>query len=464
MLKIYNTLTKEKKEFEPIDKENNIVRMYSCGLTVYSYAHIGNMRTYIFMDTLRKVLKYNGYKIKHVMNITDVGHLTSDADEGEDKMAKSAREQNKSVYEIAKMYTEAYQKDFKKLNIEDTEVLAKATDHIKDMEEYVKEIIKNGYGYETSKGVYFDTSKLENYGRMLSNNKIEDLKDGARIEVDKEKRNPQDFAIWIKAPKEHIMKWDSFMGLCYPGWHIECSAMSRKYLGEEFDIHTGGVDHIPIHHENEIAQSIGATGKIPARNWMHVEFLQINGGKMSKSLKNVYTISDLEREGIEALAYRYFTYSAHYRTKLNFTWEAIKSAQVALNRLREATRQQKAGENKADKERIEEYKRRFEEAINDDINMPLAIAVVWDVAKEKEKNREYYELIKKFDEILSLELDREENTEKVEYPEEVEELLKERKEARENRDYKKSDELRDRIREHGFDVKDTREGQIVNKI
>lgn len=463
-MKIYNTLTKEKKEFEPIDKENNIVRMYSCGLTVYSYAHIGNMRTYIFMDTLRKILKYNGYKIKHVMNITDVGHLTSDADEGEDKMAKSAREQNKSVYEIAKMYTEAYQKDFKKLNIEDTEVLAKATDHIKDMEEYVKEIIKNGYGYEISKGVYFDTSKLENYGRMLSNNKIEDLKDGARIEVDKEKRNPQDFAIWIKAPKEHIMKWDSFMGLCYPGWHIECSAMSRKYLGEEFDIHTGGVDHIPIHHENEIAQSIGATGKIPARNWMHVEFLQINGGKMSKSLKNVYTISDLEREGIEALAYRYFTYSAHYRTKLNFTWEAIKSAQVALNRLREATRQQKAGENKADKERIEEYKRRFEEAINDDINMPLAIAVVWDVAKEKEKSREYYELIKKFDEILSLELDREENTEKVEYPEEVEELLKERKEARENRDYKKSDELRDRIREHGFDVKDTREGQIVNKI
>jgi len=461
-MKIYNTLKRQVEEFIP--NEEGKVKFYTCGPTVYHDQHIGNMRNYIGHDILDKTLRYLGYDVLRVMNITDVGHLTSDADEGEDKMAKSAREQNKSVYEIAKMYTEAYQKDFKKLNIEDTEVLAKATDHIKDMEEYVKEIIKNGYGYETSKGVYFDTSKLENYGRMLSNNKIEDLKDGARIEVDKEKRNPQDFAIWIKAPKEHIMKWDSFMGLCYPGWHIECSAMSRKYLGEEFDIHTGGVDHIPIHHENEIAQSIGATGKIPARNWMHVEFLQINGGKMSKSLKNVYTISDLEREGIEALAYRYFTYSAHYRTKLNFTWEAIKSAQVALNRLREATRQQKAGENKADKERIEEYKRRFEEAINDDINMPLAIAVVWDVAKEKEKSREYYELIKKFDEILSLELDREENTEKVEYPEEVEELLKERKEARENRDYKKSDELRDRIREHGFDVKDTREGQIVNKI
>ena len=259
MLKLYNTLTKKKEEFEPIDKENNLVRMYSCGLTVYNYAHIGNMRTYIFMDTLRKVLKYDGYKLMHVMNITDVGHLVSDADEGEDKMAKSAREQNRSVYEIAKMYTEAYQKDFKKLNIEDTEVLAKATDHIKEMEEYVKKIIKNGYAYETSKGVYFDTSKIKEYGRMLSNNVIEELKSGARIEVDKEKRNPQDFAIWIKAPKEHIMKWDSFMGLCYPGWHIECSAMSysifKNISNGCIDVHSGGVDLRLPHHTNEMAQS-----------------------------------------------------------------------------------------------------------------------------------------------------------------------------------------------------------------
>lgn len=462
MLKLYNTLTKKKEEFEPIDKENNLVRMYSCGLTVYNYAHIGNMRTYIFMDTLRKVLKYDGYKLMHVMNITDVGHLVSDADEGEDKMAKSAREQNKSVYEIAKMYTEAYKKDFKKLNIEDTEVLAKATDHIKEMEEYVKEIIKNGYAYETSKGVYFDTSKIKEYGRMLSNNVIEELKSGARIEVDKEKRNPQDFAIWIKAPKEHIMKWDSFMGLCYPGWHIECSAMSRKYLGDVFDIHTGGVDHIPIHHENEIAQSIGATGHIPAKTWMHVEFLQINGGKMSKSLKNVYTISDLEKEGIEPLAYRYFTFSAHYRTKLNFTWDAIKSAQVALNRLREATKQHKSGTEKADEQKIKEYTQRFESAINDDINMPLAIAVVWDVAKEKNKSRDYYELLMKFDSILSLDLDKEENT--VEYPKEVEELLQQRKIARENKDYKLSDEIRNEIKKLGYDVKDTRQGQMIEKI
>lgn len=462
MLKLYNTLTKEKEVFEPIDKENNIVRIYSCGLTVYNYAHIGNMRTYIFMDLLRKVLKYDGYKLKHCMNITDVGHLTSDADEGEDKMAKSAREQHKSVYEIAKMYTEAYQADFKKLNIEDTEVLAKATDHIKEMEEYVKEILANGYAYQTSKGVYFDTSKLPKYGRYLTNNIADELKDGARIEVDPEKKNPKDFALWIKAPAEHIMKWDSFMGLCYPGWHIECSAMSRKYLGEQFDIHTGGVDHIPIHHENEIAQSIGATGCIPAKTWMHVEFLQINGGKMSKSLHNVYTISDLEKEGIEALAYRYFTFSAHYRTKLNFTWDSIKAAQVALNRLREATKQHKNGTTVADKEKIEEYTKRFEDAINDDINMPLVMAVVWDVAREKEKSKDYYNLLMKFDTILSLDLDKVEKQEN--YSDEINAILEERKIARQNKDFAKSDELRDKLKELGYEVKDTRDGQILNKI
>ncbi len=463
MLSLYNTLTKQKEEFQPIDKDTNTVRMYSCGLTVYNYAHIGNMRTYIFMDVLRKVLKYDGYKLKHVMNITDVGHLTSDADEGEDKMAKSAREQNKSVYEIAQMYTKAYQDDFKKLNIENTEILAKATDHIKEMEEYVKEIIANGYAYETSKGVYFDTSKLKNYGRMLSNNNMEDLVDGARVEVDTEKRNPKDFALWIKAPKEHIMKWDSFMGECYPGWHIECSAMSRKYLGDVFDIHTGGVDHIPIHHENEIAQSLGATGKIPAKRWMHVEFLQINGGKMSKSLKNVYTISDLEKEGIEPLAYRYFTFSAHYRTKLNFTWEAIKSAQVALERLRNATQQHKVGNGVADKEKIVTYTTRFEDAINDDINMPLALAVVWDVARENEKCKEYYDLLKCFDTILSLDLDKVKDEESITYPEEVEKLLEERRIARENKDFKASDELRDKIKEYGFIVMDSRDGQKLKK-
>lgn len=358
MLKLYNTLTRQKEAFRPIDEKGKMVKIYSCGPTVYNYAHIGNMRAYIFMDTLRKVLAYNGYQLNHVMNITDVGHLTSDADEGEDKMAKSAKEQHKSVYEIAKMYTQAFLEDIEKLNIQKPEHIVKATDHIKEMEEYVKEIVDNGYGYETSKGIYFDTSKLPTYGE-LSRIDLKNQKSGARVEVDPEKRNPLDFALWIKSPKEHIMKWDSKWGLCYPGWHIECSAMSRKYLGDVFDIHTGGVDHIPIHHENEIAQSKGATDKNLANTWMHVEFLLIDNGKMSKSLHNVYTLKDLCEKKIQPLAYRYFTFSAHYRNKLNFTWEGIQSAQVALNRLRELTRQHKGKNGNVEKEKILNYENAF---------------------------------------------------------------------------------------------------------
>ena len=460
MLKLYNTLTKAKETFEPIDKKNKVVSIYSCGLTVYNYAHIGNMRTYIFMDTLRKVLKYNGYKLKHVMNITDVGHLTSDADEGEDKMSKSAKEQNMSVYDIAEKYTMAYMSDFEKLNIEDTEYLVKATEHIREMEEYVQQIIANGYAYETSKGIYFDTSKLESYGELSKVN-LEGQKSGARIEVDEEKRNPLDFAIWIKSPKEHIMKWDSFLGECYPGWHIECSAMSKKYLGEVFDIHTGGVDHIPIHHENEIAQSRGATGKNPAKTWMHVEFLLINNGKMSKSLQNVYTVSDLEEKGIEPLAFRYFTFSSNYGNKLNFTWDAINSAQTALNRLREATKLQKNGEAKVSENKVNEYKQRFLEAINDDINMPIAMAILWEVAKEQDKSKQYYDLLMEFEKVTSLDLDKE--IEKDNFSKEIQEILEERKIARDNKDFIKSDELRDKLKLLGYIVMDSKEGQKLKK-
>lgn len=464
MLRLYNTLTKKKEEFVPIDKENNIVTIYTCGPTVYNYAHIGNMRTYIFMDTLRKILKYNGYKLNHVMNITDVGHLTSDADEGEDKMSKSAREQNKSVYEIAKIYTEAFFKDIHRLNISEPEHIVKATDHIKDMEEYVKEIMKNGYAYETSKGIYFDTSKLPTYGE-LSRIKIDNQKAGARVDVDKEKKNPLDFALWIKAPKEHIMKWDSFAGLCYPGWHIECSAMSRKYLGEKFDIHTGGVDHIPIHHENEIAQSKGATGKNPANIWMHVEFLLIDNGKMSKSLHNVYTLDDLEKRGIEPLAYRYFTYTSHYRNKLNFTWDGIKSCQVSLDRLRELVNSHKDLNNNVDGEVLKDFENRFIEAINDDLNMPVAISIVWELAKYSVKSNKIYELIMKFDSILSLDLNKvKKDNKNVEVPNEILELLEQRKKARESKDYALSDTLRDKIKEKGYIVKDTKEGQEIEKV
>lgn len=461
MLKLYNTLTRKKEEFVPLKK--GTVKMYSCGPTVYNYAHIGNMRAYIFMDTLRKVLKYNGYKVKHVMNITDVGHLVSDADEGEDKMAKTARIENRSVYEIAKEYTDAFMKDIKALNIDTPEHIAKATEHIREMEIYVNDIVKNGYAYETSKGVYFDTSKLPNYGKMLSNNNIDDLKAGARVEVDTEKRNPQDFALWIKAPKEHIMKWNSKWGLCYPGWHIECSAMSRKYLGDKFDIHTGGVDHIPIHHENEIAQSIGATGHNLANYWMHVEFLLIDGGKMSKSLGNVYTLNDLKAKGIDALSYRYFTYSSHYRNRLNFTWDAIKSAKNSLNKLRDMIALHKDVNKKIDKNIISKYEEQFLDAINDDMNMPVAISIVWEIAKEKEKSNDFYELIKKFDSVLSLDLDKNDK-EDINIPEDIKLILNERKDARENKDFAKSDELRDKLKELGYIVKDTKDGQIIEKV
>ena len=461
MLKLYNTLTRKKEEFVPLKK--GTVKMYSCGPTVYNYAHIGNMRAYIFMDTLRKVLKYNGYKVKHVMNITDVGHLVSDADEGEDKMAKTARIENRSVYEIAKEYTDAFMKDIKALNIDTPEHIAKATEHIREMEIYVNDIVKNGYAYETSKGVYFDTSKLPNYGKMLSNNNIDDLKAGARVEVDTEKRNPQDFALWIKAPKEHIMKWNSKWGLCYPGWHIECSAMSRKYLGDKFDIHTGGVDHIPIHHENEIAQSIGATGHNLANYWMHVEFLLIDGGKMSKSLGNVYTLNDLKAKGIDALSYRYFTYSSHYRNKLNFTWDAIKSAKNSLNKLRDMIALHKDVNKKIDKNIISKYEEQFLDAINDDMNMPVAISIVLEFSKEKEKSNYFYELIKKFYSVLSLDLDKNDK-EDINIPEDIKLILNERKDARKNKNFAKSDELRDKLKELGYIVKDTKDGQIIEKV
>ena len=458
MIRLYNTLTRKKEEFIPIQK--GIVKIYSCGPTVYNYAHIGNMRAYILMDTLRKVLEYNGYKVEQVMNITDVGHMTSDADSGEDKMEKSARIMNMSVYEIAEKFTKLFMNDIKSLNVKLPEHVVKATEHIKEMEEYVKELVDRGYAYETSKGVYFDTSKLENYGRYLSPNNIDGLLAGARIEVDSEKKNPLDFALWIKAPENHLMKWDSFWGKCYPGWHIECSAMSRKYLGEEFDIHTGGVDHIQIHHENEIAQSVGATGKILARYWLHTEFLLVDGGKMSKSLGNVYTLAQLQEKNIEPLAFRYFTYSSNFTNKLNFTWEAIKSSQVSLNKLREQVNKNKGVNTKLSEEKIKKYEERFLDAINDNLNMPIAISVLWDLLKE-EKSNDVYELAMKFDTVLSLELNK--KMEETEIPIEVQELLRKREEARKEKNFALSDELRKKILNLGYLVKDTKEGQKVEK-
>ena len=465
-LKLYNTLTKQKEEFKPL--EGNEVRIYSCGPTVYSFAHIGNFRAYIFMDNLRRVLQANGYTLKHVMNITDVGHLESDADEGEDKMEKAAKKENKDPYEIAAFYTDIFFRDMGRLNIQRPEIIAKATDHIKDMIEFVKVLVEKGYVYETSRALYFDISKLDKYP-VLSNRNLDDQIAGARVDVDSEKRNPYDFALWIKAKPNHIMKWESPWGLSYPGWHLECSAMGKKYLGKEFDIHTGGVDHIPTHHENEIAQSKGCTGHIPAKRWMHVEFLQVDGGKMSKSLGNTYTLDQLQEKGIEPLAYKLFCYTAHYRTKLNFTFDSAISSQKALNRLRESyLLHLESEDNNVEKEKIEEYRKRFMDAVNDDLNMPLAMGIVWEVARNEIKSKQYAKLLIEFDKILGLDIEHSkdylEKEEKIELPEEIKSLVEQRKQTRENKDWAESDRIRDLLKEQGYVVKDTKEGQVIEKI
>lgn len=454
-LKLYNTLSRQKEVFKPID--DKAVRIYTCGPTVYYYAHIGNLRSYLFMDNLRRVLKYNDYELQHAMNITDVGHLVSDADEGEDKMMKAARRENKDPYEIAEFYMNRFLEDLEKLNVSRPEIICRATEHIEDMEEYVQKIIENGYAYETKDTIYFDTSKLDKYG-VLSNIKIDEQKAGARVEFDDEKRNVTDFALWIKAPENHIMKWDTFWGKCYPGWHIECSAMSRKYLGELFDIHTGGIDHIPIHHENEIAQSKGYSGHIPANWWMHCEFLLVDGGKMSKSLNNIYTLEDLKNKGFSPLDYKMFTFTSHYRNKLNFTWESLESAKTALFRLKEGYQKHAEGSEDVDDSVINEYETKFHEAINDDLNMPQAMSVVWDVIKNPIKSKKFAELLRKFDQVLGVKIDEKEE---IELPKEIEDIIEERKQARTDKDWNKSDELRDKLFDLGYVVKDTKNGMEV---
>lgn len=459
-IKFYNTLTKKEEIFKPLDE--NEVKIYSCGPTVYKDATIGNMRTNIFMDSLRRTLKYNGYNLKHVMNITDVGHLVSDADEGEDKMIKSAKEEGKTPLEIAEFYTNRFLKDLENLNIDMPEIICKATDHINEMIEFVKCLVENGYAYETSTAIYFDVSKLDEYG-ILSGINLEEQKAGARVELDEEKKNAYDFALWIKAPENHLMKWDSPWGLCYPGWHIECSAMGRKYLGEEFDIHTGGIDLIPTHHENEIAQSKGLTGKNPSRFWIHGEFLLINGGKMSKSLGNVYLLSDIINKGYSPLAYKMFCFSANYRNKLNFTWEAIEASNKALIKLKEAYQKHAEGKEEISDEEIEKYENRFHEAINDNLNMPLAMSIVWEVAKKTEKSKKIANLLLKFDTVLGIKIDElEEN--KIDIPEEILELIEKRKQAKLEKNWELSDKIRDQIIEKGYQIKDTKEGMIVEKV
>ncbi|MDR1905598.1 MAG: cysteine--tRNA ligase [Clostridiales bacterium] len=461
---LYNTLTRKKEEFKPI--EGMEARMYSCGPTVYGYAHIGNFRTYIFMDLLRRVLKYEGYKLNGVMNITDVGHLLSDGDTGEDKMQKSAREQKKSPYEIAGFYTAAFFQDMKKLNIDLPERIVKATDHIKEMIDYVSALEEKGYAYRTSDGVYFDIEKFGGYGK-LSGAILGERIAGARVDVNDEKRNPADFALWKIAGKEHIMQWESPWGMGYPGWHIECSAMSLKYLGEYFDIHTGGVDHIPIHHENEIAQNEALTGKKSVNFWVHSEFLLVDGGKMSKSLKNNYTIADLEKRGYTAVEYRFFCLNAHYRKKLNFTFEGLESAKTALMRLKKNLAEHKASENAAPKETIEAYMKEFETAIIDDLNIPLALGVLFKMLKEK-KSVDIYNAALTMDQIFGLGLgEAEAETDlpvsdgKASVPQSVIDLANERSLAKSNKNYVLADEIRKKIEAAGYKITDGKDGYSI---
>ena len=460
-LYFYNTLTKKKEKFVPID--NKEVRIYSCGPTVYKDATIGNMRTNIFQDVLRRVLKYNGYTLKHAMNITDVGHLVSDGDEGEDKMIKTAREEHKSPMEIAEYYTKLFFQDLELLNIETPEIICKATDHIKEMLEYVEKLVENGYAYETSTAIYFDISKLDKYP-ILSNLNLEEQKAGARVDVDKEKKSPYDFALWIKAPENHLMKWDSPWGASYPGWHIECSAMGQKYLGEQFDIHTGGIDLIPTHHENEIAQSKGRCGKIPANYWMHGEYLLIDGGKMSKSLGNVYLIKDLCQRGHDPLVYRLFSYSCHYRNKLNFTWEAIDATSKSLERLKNGYQMHLEGKDNVDDEEIKQLEEKFHQAINDDLNMPAAMGIVWKVVRMEKKSPKFAELLAKFDTVLGLKIEEKTKNVQAEIPEEIMQLVEQRKQARKSKDWAKSDELRELIKNKGYEIKDTKDGMEIRKV
>lgn len=461
MLKFYNTLSRNKEDFTTI--KDKFVTMYSCGPTVYNYAHIGNLRTYVFMDILRRSLKLNGYKLKGVMNITDVGHLLADSDDGEDKMVKAAKEQKKTPYEIAEYYTKVFYDDIAKLNISKPEIIAKATDNIQEMINYVKELIEKGHAYETSDGIYFDIKSFPTYGK-LSRLNLDDQIAGARVEVNTEKRSPFDFALWKKADASHIMQWDSPWGKGYPGWHIECSAMSKKYFGSVLDIHTGGVDHIPIHHENEIAQSEALEGTKTVNTWMHGEFMLVDGGKMSKSLGNTYTISQLEEKGYSPLVFRCFCLNAHYRKKLNFTFEGLDASKTSLDRAYSSLYKHKVSNAKTDKAILDKAKKEFFEAVNDDLNIPLGMGILWTLLKNPASN-DIYMLAQEFDKILGLDLDKvtAPTVVKVDAPADVITLADQRVQAKKDKNFAESDRLREEIAKKGYMVQDSKDGYTLVK-
>lgn len=460
-MKIYNTLTKEIEKFIP--NSDNEVRMYTCGPTVYNFAHIGNLRTYIFEDILEKTLKYIGYNVKRVMNITDVGHLQNDADTGEDKMLMGAEREGKTVYEIADFYTNAYFSDTAKLNIRKPDIVQKASDHISEYIKIIQGLLDKDYAYISNGNVYFDISKAKDYYK-LSGKKEEELIVGARedVEEDVHKRNPFDFTLWFTSSKfeNQALKWNSPWGIGYPGWHIECTGIAIEYLGEYLDIHCGGVDNIFPHHTNEIAQSEAYLGHRWCNYWIHGEHLNDSTGKMSKSKGEFLTISLLEQKGYNPLAYRFFCLQSHYRNQLVFSYESLDTAFSAYDKLKSKIKSLTNTDNILNKDKIEIYKRKFAGALEDDLNTSNALTTLFEVLKDNELNdSSKLELVKDFDQVLSLDLlknnDKELNESEIL---EIEELIRERNLAKENKDYTKADEIRDRLKSMGIIIKDSREG------
>lgn len=455
-LQLFDTYERQVRPFEPLNPGK--VGLYCCGPTVYNFAHIGNLRTYIFEDILHRVLKLNGYETNYVMNITDVGHLTSDADSGEDKMEVGSRQSGMTAWEMADYYTEAFQTDLKALNIVGPDIWCRATDHIKEQIEFIEDLEAKGFTYKNSDGIYFDSRKLNTYGH-LARLDIEGLMSGAR--VDNERRHVTDFALWKFSPdgEQRQMEWESPWGTGFPGWHIECSAMSAKYLGDFFDIHCGGEDHIPIHHTNEIAQTEASRGTRLANFWMHGYFLQLDNAKMSKSTGEFLRLAALQEREIDPLVYRYFCLTAHYRTQMSFSWESLEANGTALNRLYEAAYSWGDPEG----EPLEDYVQRFNNCVNDDLNMPRALAVTWELVKSDHPEGQKKATLLAFDEVFGLNIASWKPTE-VEIPEQVLALAEQRQEARANKDWARSDELRDEALALGYAIEDTREGPRVKKL
>ena len=465
-----NSLSRKKEKFTPINPPK--VGMYTCGMTVYDYAHIGHGRKYVGDDILRRVLAVNGFEVNHVQNITDVGHLVSDADEGEDKLEKGAKKAGKSVWEVAEFFAQHFYDSMDRLNVLRPTTIAKATEHINEQIELVRKLIDKGFAYDTPEAVYFDIEKFADYPKLFGQN-VSEKKVGVRDEVKggEHKKHPADFALWFKTVgrfANHTMHWQSPWGDGFPGWHIECSAMSMKYLGEQFDIHTGGEDHLSVHHPNEIAQSEAATGKRPfVRYWIHHAFLKVDGKKMSKSLGNLYTIEDVQDKGYEPIALRYLFLTTHYRDPLNFTWESLASAQSALEKLRLQILAAKDGERKSlsseKEEKIEKFRQVFIEAVNDDLNTPKALAVLWQVLKSNIPSTDKYDLALYFDEVLGLGLSELTKT-KIKIPMKAKELVAKREKLRAGGEFGEADKVRSEIRKLGFDVEDSAKGSKLKAV